>query len=349
MKSRSGLFMLFVVIAMLVLAACGAAAPAATEPPPNIGYVEEAAATEAPALEAPSFAEEPAAKAGEDVTQDQAVGQALLAPMPTAAAYEVSNSSGDLTVIERSNRMIIKNADVRLMVKDTDVAIDRATQIIGDAGGYIVSSRVWYQDYYGNNLKYAAITIGIPVDEFERTLVKLRDLAVRVVDEVASGDDVTEQYVDLQSQLTNLEATRARIQDFLKDAKTIDEALRINQELANIEAQIEQIKGRMNYLNDRSAYSTITINFEPEFPVLTPTPTPTAHPTATPVPWKPGDTFDEAKKTVTVAYQGIADFLIWVGVVIVPILLPIGLILWAVSKLMNRKPVKVVSEKAQGD
>ena len=105
---------------------------------------------------------------------------------------------------------------------------------------------------------------------------------MRVVDEVASGDDVTEQYVDLQSQLTNLEATRARIQEFLQDAKTMDEALRINQELANIEAQIEQIKGRMNYLNDRSAFSTITINFEPEFPVLTPTPTPTAHPTPHP-------------------------------------------------------------------
>jgi hypothetical protein len=347
MKSRSGLFMSFVVIAMLVLSACGAAA--ATEAPPDV-FLEEPAATEPPAAtQAPAFPDQLAAKEGESVPQDQAVGAAQLAPMPTAAAYEVSNSSGDLTVIERSNRMIIKNADVRLMVKDTDVAIDRATQIIGDVGGYIVSSRVWYQDYYGNNLKYAAVTIGIPVDEFERTLVKLRDLAVRVVDEVASGDDVTEQYVDLQSQLTNLEATRARIQDFLKDSKTVDEALRINQELANIEAQIEQIKGRMNYLNDRSAYSTITINFEPEFPVLTPTPTPTAYPTATPIPWKPGDTFDEAKKTVTVAYQGIADFLIWIGVVIVPIFLPIGLILWALWRMMNRKPVRVVSQYADGD
>jgi hypothetical protein len=346
MKSRSALFMLFVVIAMLVLAACGAAAPAATEAPPE--YIEPAAATEAPAMEAPAY-EEPLEKQAEGIPQDQAVAEAPLAPMPTAAAFEIANSSGDLTVIERSNRMIIKNADVRLMVKDTDVAIDRATQIIGDAGGYIVSSRVWYQDYYGNNLKYAAITIGIPVDEFERALVKLRDLAVRVVDEVASGDDVTEQYVDLQSQLTNLEATRARIQEFLKDAKTIDEALRINQELANIEGQIEQIKGQMNYLNDRSAYSTITINFEPEFPVLTPTPTPTAYPTATPVPWKPGDTFQEAKKTVTVAYQGIADFLIWVGVVILPIFLPLALILWGLWKLMNRKTVKVVSQKADGD
>jgi hypothetical protein len=340
MKSRSGLFMLFVLITMLVLAACGA--PAATQAPSE---VFEAAATEAPAMAAPGFAEQPLAKEGETVAQDQAVGQAPLAPMPTAAAYEISNQSGDLTVIERSNRMIIKNADVRLMVKDTDVAIDRATQIIGDAGGYIVSSRVWYQDYYGNNLKYAAVTIGVPVDEFEHTLVRLRDLAVRVVDETAAGDDVTEQYVDLQSQLTNLEATRARIQEFLKDSKTIDEALRINQELANIESQIEQIKGRMNYLDDRSAYSTITINFEPEFPVLTPTPTATPYPTATPIPWNPGQTFDDATGTVTLAYQGIANFLIWLVVAILPLVLPPALILWGLWKLMNRKTVKVGSEK----
>ena len=102
-------------------------------------------------------------------------------------------------------------------------------------------------------------------------------------------------------------------------------------------------------VNDRSAYSTITLNFEPEFPVLTPTPTPTAHPTATPIPWNPGETFGEAKSIVTVLYQGIANFLIWVAVVIVPIVLPLTLIFWAVWKLTNRKTVKVVSEKAQGD
>ncbi len=342
MKSRSSLFILFVLVATLVLAACGGAAPAIQAP-----ATQAPAATEAPAIAEPSFVEQPAAK-NESVPQDQALGQAPSAPLSTAAAYEISNPSGDLTVIEHSNHMIVKNADVRLTVKDTDVAIDRATQIIGDAGGYIVSSRVWYQDYYGNNLKYAAITIGVPVDEFEKVLSRLRGLALKVVDETAAGDDVTQQYVDLQSQLTNLESTRARIQDFLKDAKTVDEALRINQELSNIEGQIEQIKGQMNYLNDRSAYSTITINFEPEFPVLTPTPTPTANPTATPIPWNPGQTYGEAKNTVTIAYQGIAEFLIWLVVVIVPIVLPPALILWGLWKWLNRKTVKVVSAKSEG-
>ena len=322
MKSRSTLFASLVIVAMLLLAACGAAAPAATEAP------------------AAGFASDGVAEPGAPVEKSSEQAAQELLPMPTSAAFEIADQSGDLTVIERSNRLIVKNAEVRLMVKDTDSAIDRTTQIVGDAGGYIVSSRVWYQDYYGNNLKYATITISIPVDEFERALVRLRDLAVQVVDENASGDDVTEQYVDLQSQLVNLEATRARIQEFLKDAKTIDEALRINQELANIEAQIEQIKGRMNYLSDRSSYSTITINLEPEFPVLTPTPTATPLPTATPIPWNPGKTFGEAKNTVTVVYQGIANFLIWLGVVILPIILPPALILWVLWKLLNRKPNK---------
>ena len=349
MKARSGLFMLIIVVAMLLLAACGGAAPAATRAPASVAP----AATEAPAdyfgAEAPPV-EGPVAKSeSASEAQAQTVGQASSAPLPTAAAFEISNPAGDLTVIQPSNHMIVKNADVRLTVKDTDVAINRATQIVGDAGGYLVSSRVWYQDYYGNNLKYAAITIGVPVDEFEKVLARLRELAIKVVDETAAGDDVTQQYVDLQSQLTNLEATRARIQDFLKDAKTIDEALRINQELSNIEGQIEQIKGQMNYLNDRSAYSTITLNLEPEFPILTPTPTPTAAPTATPVPWNPGKTFGQAKDTVTVLYQGIAEFFIWLGVVILPILLPPALILWGLWKFLNRKTVKRVSVKNEGD
>src|SRR3990172_4542708 len=324
MKSRSTLFASLVIVAMLLLAACGAAA---TEAPP----VYEAPATEAPAA---GFASDGVAERGAPLEKSPEQAAQELLPMPTSAAFEIAKQSGDLTVIERSNRMIVKNADVRLMVKDTDSAIDRATQIVGDAGGYIVSSRVWYQDYYGNNLKYAAITIGIPVEEFEKVLSRLRGLAIRVVDETAAGDDVTEQYVDLQSQLTNLEATRARIQEFLKDAKTIDEALRINQELANLESQIEQIKGRMNYLNDRSAYSTITITFEPEFPVLTPTPTLTPYPTSTPVPWNPGQTFDDATGTVTILYQGIANLVIWIVVVVLPILLPPALILWGLWKLM---------------
>jgi hypothetical protein len=333
MKSRFVLFTLSVTAGMLVLAACGAAAPAATQAP---------AATEAPAMNYEEFPaqDQSALKVGEGgVAAPQSVDALALPASTLAPAYEVINQTGQTTVVQNTNRKIIKNADVRLQVKDTNVAVNRSTQIVSDLGGYIVSSRIWYQDYYDHNLMYGTLTLGIPVDEFEHALTRLRELSIKVLDETASGEDVTDQYVDLQSQLTNLEATRARIQDFLKDAKTVDEALRINQELSNIEAQIEQIKGRMNYISDRSAFSTITINFEPELPELEPAPTPS------PQAWNPGETFKEAKKAVTVAYQGIAEFMIWIFVVILPILSPPTLLLWILWKLFTKKPRRAVAEK----
>ena len=311
MKTRSSLFVL-IVVAAIVLAACGGAAPS---------EYESFAATEEPA--APEYY---ADEAGESV-------DSIGFPLEEGAAYEVSNKSGDLTVLERSNRMIIKNADLRLLVEDTNSAIDRTTQIVGDSGGYIVSSRVWYQDYSKYQLKYASITLGIPMDEFERVLSRLRGLAIEVRDETASGDDVTDQYVDLQSQLVNLEATRERVKSFLDDTKTVEEALQVNQELSNLDAQIEQIKGRMNYLNDRSAFSTVTITLEPELPELE---------QPAPQQWNPGIALKDAVKVLTTAYQGIAEFVIWLGVVIVPIFLPPALLLWGLWKLFSRK-TKAVS------
>jgi hypothetical protein len=320
MKTRSSLFMLLV-ISTLLLAACGKAAPIQEMPSVEPEY---SAAPAAPAL--------PSAAKSENGIAGQAV-DSINAPAADSTVYEITNQSGDLAVLERSNRMIVKNSDMRLLVEDTNTAIDRATQIVGGSGGYIVSSRVWFQDYGEHQLKYASVTLGVPVDEFEKVLSRLRGLAIEVKDETASGDDVTDQYVDLQSQLSTLEATRERVKSFLDDAKNVDEALRINQELSNLDSQIEQIKGRMNYLNDRSAYSTITINFEPQLPEL---------PAPKQQGWNPSLILKNAVKALTTAYQGAAEIVIWLFVVILPILLPPALILWALWKLVTRK-MRVVS------
>jgi hypothetical protein len=236
--------------------------------------------------------------------------------------------------------MIIKNAEINLLVKNSEAALDGVTQLVSDVRGYIASSQTWYEEHGGVNYKYATLTIGIPADQFETSLRRLRNLAIRVLNETASGQDVTDQYVDLQSQLTNLEATRDRIKSFLDQAKTVDEALKINEQLSEIEGQIEEIKGRMNYLKDRSAFSTITVYITPDLPPATPTPSPTPRPTATPIPWKPGETAKESWDTLTVAYHGIIDFLIWFGIVLVPILAPWIFLGWLAWRLLSRRKPK---------
>jgi hypothetical protein len=317
MQFRKLIFFVVILLAMMLgLVGCGVAA--------------------APTFEAPAAQE----RSPEKPASLDASGQsAPAAPAATSAAvYQIgpdtitnNTTSGD--------HMIVKNGDIKLLVKDSDRALDGVTQIVGDVQGYIVSSRVWYQDYFGTNYKYATLTIGVREDQFENALRRLRGLALRVLDENATGQDVTDQYVDLQSQLTNLEATRDRIQGFLAQAKTVDEALRINQQLSDVEAQIEQIKGKMNYLSNRSAFSTLTIDLEPDLPpvVSTPTPTPTPVPVQPLGAWDPGKTTQKATNTLVASYRVIIDLLIWIFVVLVPIFGPPILFVWLIVWLIKRK------------
>jgi hypothetical protein len=282
-----------------------------------------------------------------------AATQPLLA-MPTSAPLsqnaEAAGGVGEMDIaaasLNQGNRMIIKDAQITLLVADSDIAIDRTTQVISDVGGYIVSSRVWYQEWNGQNYKYSTITIGVPVDQFERTLSRLRGLSIRVLDEVATGEDVTNQYVDLESQLRNLEATRDRIRTFLDRAETVDDALKVNQQLSEIEKQIEEIKGRVNYLAGRSAYSTITVTIQPDLPqitpspTLTPTPTSTPSPTPTPTSWKPGETLGDASGTLVKIYQWLINAAIWILIVVVPIFAPPVLLIWFIWWLVTRKRKK---------
>ena len=324
MKTKLFATLSLTLIALTVLTACGGGAPALEEP---AIYAEPA---EEP-MDDFGLAGGPAYEEAE---------KAAAEPMPsTGETYQtlpdVDKAPGQAASIDRK---IIKNAEVSVLVEDSDIAIDRLTQVVGDVGGYIVSSRIWYQPHLdGENYKYATITLGIPVDQFEVTMRRVRGLALRVLDENASGEDVTDQFVDLQSRLSNLEATQARIQSFLEDAKTVDEALRINQELAAIEAQIEEVKGRMNYLSDRSAFSTITVTISPDLPEIEPVPAPK------PRPWTPGETLKDATETLVKAYQGIVEFAIWIIVAVLPILAPPVLIVWLLVKLVRRKPAKQVS------
>ena len=315
MQLRRVIPVISILLLAVLLAGCGAAAPTMMAVQPAAP-----AATMAPLMDARGQAAAPAA-----APTQAAVYQTGADTAPQSSGYR--------------NQMVIKNGDMQILVKDTDIALDGVTQIVSDTQGYLISSRVWYQDYYGTNYKYATLTMGVPVDQFETAVRRVRSLALRVVDDTASGQDVTDQYVDLQSQLTNLEATRDRIKSFLDQAANVDEALRINQQLSDIEAQIDKVKGQMNYLSNRSAFSTITINLVPDLPkiVETPTPSPTPQPIQSLEPWDPGKTTEQATNTLVSAYRLIVEFLIWVFVVLVPIFGPPVLLIWLVVWLIRRK------------
>jgi len=295
-----------VLVAILLLIGC------ATQPPLEVHERPEEAevSTEPP--------EEPAA-----ATPAPTAGPNREASSANSALPDVRSAPTD-----RPNRLIVKNAELKLLVEDSDVAIDRVMQTTGDLNGYIISSRMRYDEWQGEEYKYASITLGVPVDRFETAMRRLRSIALRVEDETASGQDVTDEYVDLQSRLDSLKATRDRIRQFLDQAQTVEESLRVNEQLSAIEEEIEQVRGRMNYLFDRSTYSTITVQINPQLPQPEPTPMPTPKPQ--PAHWS-NRAFQNASHALSKIVQTVGTTLIWFGIVVVPLTGPLALV-WLIRR-----------------
>ena len=292
---------------MLLGLVLSARAPAATPMPASVQ--RELASSGAAAPVAPAAAPEPPAA-------DQAASS-----VNTNIKNPVSASP------YQANRMIIKNGEMSLLVANTDRTIDQVTGVAVDSGGYIVSAKTWVQDGY----KYATINMGVPSDQFEAVQRQLRTLAIEVLIDTSSGQDVSDEYVDLQSRLTNLEATRARIREFLDKATKVEEALQVNAQLSEIEGEIEQVKGRMQYLKDRAAYSTLLVNIEQQRP------TPTPYPTPTPTYWQPGETLSDAGDALGEILRGLGDLLIWLGVVAVPLAIPVVGVVLVARRVRKKK------------
>lgn len=279
-----------------------------------------------------------------EVQVTRAMAQEVAAVEPEAAqerapwAENAPAGAGDLSVATgnrlQSQRLIIKNAEITLEVENSGAAVDGVIQAAVDYGGYIISQRVWQQRGH----TFATITLGVPVGEFENAMRRLRTLADRVLDESASGTDVTDEYVDLGAKLENLQATRDRIRTFLEQATSVEESLEVNAQLSEIEGQIAEIQGRINYLAGRAAYSTITVQIEPIVPTPTVTPTPTATPVFTPTAeiWRPGETATRATSRLTSMVQSLLDAVIYNGIVCGPFLIVIAVIAWAGLRLWRR-------------
>jgi hypothetical protein len=194
-----------------------------------------------------------------------------------AAQEAVSNAPApQAPPLADTSRKIIKDAQLAMEVPNIDLALSRINGIAAQSQGYILETNT---NYSIPTQRQATVRIGVPVEQFEVTLQRLREGAAKILSEVATGVDVTQEFVDVQSQIANLEATQARVREFLNQAKNVEEALKVNAQLTEIEGQLSQLKGRLQFLSQRSAYSTITIALqEPPPPLPTPEPTPTPEP-----------------------------------------------------------------------
>jgi len=157
-----------------------------------------------------------------------------------------------------TERMIVRTAAMALVVVDVPGSIDQIAQLAESLGGYVVSSEKWRQE----ERLFGIITIRVPAEDFGNAMEALRGLAVDVTHEETSSQDVTEEYIDLSAQLHNLEITEEQLLKLMEKAEKVEDILNVQRELSKTRGEIEQTKGRMQYLERTSATSLIRVQLE---------------------------------------------------------------------------------------
>lgn len=157
------------------------------------------------------------------------------------------------------NRQIIYHAYLDLEVRDFDSALETIEQISASIDGYIVNRQTNQLD---NHEQQGHLTIRIPQQDLDFFLKSLESDNVAISYQQINGDDVTEQYLDLETRLASKQRVEARLLEFIDDAENTEDLLNISRDLADVQLEIEQLKGQLQYYDNRIEYATVELNIE---------------------------------------------------------------------------------------
>jgi hypothetical protein len=181
-----------------------------------------------------------------------------LGPPPSIPNYS-GVSVGALDQIPVQQRMIIKTARLDCEVSDYEQAFAGVQKIVTEAGGFIVSSSTQSS---GSNAKSGTIQLRIPSAQFDATLESVSKLSSRVLSKSISGNDVTEEYFDVNARLENKRKVESRFREILKSAKSVKDVLEVEKSLGEVREDIDRLEGRRKFLADQTAFSTITTTLQ---------------------------------------------------------------------------------------
>lgn len=227
---------------------------------------------------------------------------------------------------EVKDRLVIQESTMSLLVKKVSETQKAITQKAQQLSGYMVNSNVSYPEQA--EAATGSVTVRIPQTKLEEALDFFRSLAVKVVSENLNGEDVTDQYVDIEARLTTLVKTKTKFEEILTNAQKVEDILQVQREIVNLQQQIDSLKGQQNLLQKSSAMSKITVYLSTDELALPYAPTKT---------WRPTVIFKQAARSMVGALRKIGALVIWLAVYSV-IWIPVLLLYFLVRKIFRRKP-----------
>lgn len=223
-----------------------------------------------------------------------------------------------------SERLVIKTGRLSLLVSDVRRSVEEITKVAEDEAGFVLSADVRRIRPESERLS-GLVTIKVPSEKFNQIFSRIKDLGLKVASENVSGQDVTEEYTDLQSRWRNLEAAETQLLVLMKQAGKVTEILEVQKELVRTREEIERTKGRIEFLEKSSQMATITVNLateEEELPVVEEG-------------WRPRKVARAALRTLIRFWQGIGNGIIWVAVFLFPLVV-LFLFVWVWRRIRGQ-------------
>ena len=191
---------------------------------------------------------------------------ATFAPAPTAApaAAEMADETraavtSAVSKVQPSpatrDRVIVHTGNMILVVDDVAGSVDRITGMAREFGGWVVNS-----DRSSRHRGFVAIRV--PAESLTGVMDRLEGTAIDVKARSLTSEDVTDEYVDSQSRLVSLRETERVLLELLGRADDVEDALKVQQEITQLQVQIEELQGRINFLEETAAYSLLMVSLE---------------------------------------------------------------------------------------
>ncbi len=267
--------------------------------------------------------------ASDRATMEPEAAMTMEAPAPMAARavsdeavpapVEALNEAGGSALPDElpDDRMIIYNGSLSMVVPDPEATASEITGMVDTWEGYIASSSSYA---VGDGLVRVEMGLRVPAEHFNEAMNHLRTLSDDIRQDSVSSSDVTEEYVDLEGRLRALEAKADRLEELMDQAEDTEAVLAVYRELSETQQEIEQVKGRMRYLERRSAMATIDVTLLPkeaEKPIEIGG-------------WEAKGVAKKAIQALIDTYHFLATLVIW----LVIYFLPVGVLFFLVVKLL---------------
>lgn len=194
--------------------------------------------------------------------------QTTAAPPENAGAQLQKVSLSDVdkaeSTAEAVDRKIVRNADITVEVASPTEIQQRVTTIAESHGGFVVTSEAKQRENIDPAKRSVDIklVVRIPATQFGSTLEEIKTLAGNIPEAHVTGQDVTEDFIDLEARIKTQKALELQFLQIMKDAREVADALEVQRQIAEVRTDIEKLEGRKRFLENRSSLSTITVNIQ---------------------------------------------------------------------------------------